>query len=96
MKRHLAGLALMLASIGITAEADSFRCGTRIVVTGDSIERLVKACGQPAYRYKAREDIGSRGSRQLASVTNWVYERGRRRSMIVSVRGGKVTSIRAD
>lgn len=84
---------LCLFHVATTARADSFRCGTRIVVTGDSINRLLRSCGHPAFKVKAREAIGSRGDRQLTAVTNWVYERGRRRDMIVSVRSGKVVRI---
>jgi len=85
-------IALSLVA-ALPAGADSFRCGTRIVVTGDTVVRLVKACGQPGLKYKARETIGNRGGTRRESVTNWVYERGRKRDMIVSVRDGRVVKI---
>jgi len=86
----LISLAVLCAG---EAHAASFRCGTRIVVTGDPVSRLVKSCGQPALKYKSRELLGSRGSGKSTSVTNWVYERGRKKDMIVSVFGGKVVKI---
>lgn len=75
------------------AQAGGFRCGTKLVVTGDPVSRLVRNCGQPAYRYKSSESIGGRGKTRLSGVTNWVYERGRRKDMIVSVQGGRVVKI---
>ena len=76
--------------------AGSFRCGTRLVVTGDPVNRLVRHCGQPDSKHKARELVGERGTGRSTGVTNWVYERGRKRDMIVSVAGGKVVKIMVD
>jgi hypothetical protein len=73
--------------------AGSFRCGTKIVVTGDPVSRLVRNCGQPASRYKAKELIGSRGNSRATGVTNWIYPRGRKKDMIVSVAGGRIVKI---
>lgn len=86
-------IVLLAMLTGATADAASFRCGTRIVIIGDSIGRLVRACGKPALKYKARETIREDGRRQTTGVTHWVYERGRRKNMVVSVRSGKVVRI---
>ena len=86
----LISLAILCAG---ETHAASFRCGTRIVMTGDPVSRLVRNCGQPAFRYKAREVVGSRGGGKPTGVTNWVYERGRKKDMIVSVQGGRVVKI---
>lgn len=90
-------LLLLLVTVhGPSAQAASFRCGTRIVIIGDSIGRLVKACGKPALKYKARETIREDGRRQTTGVTHWIYERGRRKNMVVSVRSGKVVKIQLE
>lgn len=89
-------LFILLLSACLHAEAGSFRCGTRIVVTGDSISRLIKSCGQPSLRYKAKESIRSDGHRLTTGVTHWIYERGGKQNMVVSVRSGKVVKIEAD
>ena len=91
--KYLVSLLLFLAT---HAQADSFRCGTRIVVTGDSISRLIKACGQPTVKYKAKESIKSGGNRKSTGVTQWVYDRGRKKNMVVSVHSGKVVKIAVD
>ncbi len=86
-------ILVLLLCAGMSAEADSFRCGTRIVVTGDSVSRLIESCGQPSLRYKAKETIRSDGRRLTTGVTHWIYERGRKKNMVVSVRSGKVVKI---
>jgi hypothetical protein len=47
-------------------------------------------------KYQAKESIRAGSSRGTTSVTNWVYERGRKNNMIVSVRSGKVVKIALD
>lgn len=77
-----------------SAAADSLRCGTRLVTNGDSVAHLLKVCGKPAMKFRAR-DKDKRSGRTL-SVQQWVYERGRRAAMVVSVLDGKVVRIRRD
>ena len=83
----------LLVSVGADGHAGGFRCGTKLVVTGDSISRLINACGQPELKYKAKETVGSGSNRTSAGVTNWIYSRDRKRNMVVSIRGGKVVKI---
>ncbi|MGQ0385283.1 MAG: DUF2845 domain-containing protein [Gammaproteobacteria bacterium] len=50
MRSHLASsfvLAAALACAG-TAGADSFRCGSRLLTDGDSIDKVEALCGPPA------------------------------------------------
>ena len=75
------------------AQAGSFRCGMKIVITGDSISRLLESCGQPSLKYKAKETVRSDGKRQTTGVTHWIYPRGSKKNMVVSVRSGKVVRI---
>lgn len=89
-------LALLLALCAGQAHADGFRCGTRLVIIGDSISRLTRACGQPDRSYKARVELGKRGARTRAAVTQWVYDRRGKRDVIVSVRDGRVVRIDRD
>lgn len=87
-------LALMsLALMFDKAAADGFRCGTRLVVTGDPVTRLTRACGQPDRTFRARINISRRGQQELAAVTQWVYARRGKRAVIVSILGGEVVHI---
>lgn len=94
--RCLIQLLILLFLVTANAEAGSFRCGTKLVKTGDSISRLVKACGQPSMKYKAKESTGSGSSRKTTGVTNWIYPRGRKRNMVISISSGKVVRIATD
>lgn len=86
-------LLIFLLATSIDATADSFRCGTRLVLTGDPVTRLTRACGQPERTYKGRAHIGNRGNTRPTSVTQWVYRRSGKREMIVSVKDGIVVKI---
>lgn len=91
--KGMIGITAALLLAWSAAQAAGFRCGTRIVIIGDSVSRLVRSCGQPELKYKARETIREDGRRQTTGVTHWVYERGNRKDMVVSVRSGKVVKI---
>ena len=76
--------------------ADSFRCGRKIVKQGDSGSELVRKCGKPARKFSRKETISEQGRQSKVSVSNWVYERSRKRDMVVSIRSGTVIKIRVD
>jgi len=78
------------------ATADSFRCGRKIVKPGDSGNALIKKCGKPARKYSGKEMVYDQGHRSSVTVSNWVYERGAKKDMIVSVRSGAVIKIRVE
>jgi hypothetical protein len=88
----------MAVSAALTAHAgaDSFRCGGKLVRTGDSSNALLKKCGKPAHKYAARAVASVHGRQRGVSVSNWVYERMGKRDMIASVHDGKVIRLRVD
>jgi hypothetical protein len=86
-------MAALLIATALPAMAEGFRCGTRLVLTGDPVSRLTRACGQPDQTFRARVAIGKRGANREAAVTQWIYNRRGKPDMIVSVRGGKVVKI---
>lgn len=84
---------IFLSSIAV---ADSFRCGRRIVKSGDSHNTLVKKCGNPARKYSSKETVNEGGHSKSVPVSNWVYERHGKKDMIVSVRSGSVIKIQLE
>ncbi|MDX1459580.1 MAG: DUF2845 domain-containing protein [Xanthomonadales bacterium] len=84
---------LLFVLLPATAWPDGFRCGTRLVVSGDPVSRLLRACGTPALKYRASETVRRGGKSQKKPVQHWVYERAGRPSMIVAVSDGKVLRI---
>ena len=86
----------MLATLVLASAqtySDGFRCGARLVLTGDTVSRLLRACGQPDATMKARAEVRNRGNKRQASVTQWIYQRGRKKDIIVFIHDGRVLQI---
>ncbi len=94
MKRSVLIVFLVLLSASATGE--SLRCRGQVVKVGDSANTLVRKCGNPLRKYSSKETISDGGRRSLTGVSNWVYARGGKKDMIVSVRSGSVVKIHAD
>ncbi len=94
MRRSLLLIIFMVLSSNIPA--DSFRCGRSIIKVGDSSNKLIRKCGQPARKYSSREVISDRGRQVRAGVSNWVYVRSRGKDMIVAVYSGVVIKLQID
>ena len=91
-KMRYSVLLLALILIG-QAHAGGFRCGSRLVLEGDTVSRLQRACGEPDSTMKARAEVSEQGKTRRISVTQWVYRRGGTRDVIVSILDGKVIRI---
>ena len=94
MRRSLYILVLICLSWNVSA--DSFRCGRKIVKTGDTVNLLVKKCGKPQRKFNSRTVINENGRQSNVSVSNWVYQRLRKRDIIVAVRSGTVVQVHAE
>ena len=82
--------------LSCSASADSMRCKGKLVKSGDSINALMKKCGEPQRAYQTAETVNSRGYIYEAYVTHYVYERKGQKDMIVTVRDNVVTKISPD
>lgn len=89
-------LFAMIILFSSSVSADSIRCGRKLVKTGDSSNTLIKKCGKPVRKFSSKEKINDGGSRSNTSVSNWVYTRGGKKDMIVSVRSGAVIKIQVE
>ncbi|TRX76006.1 DUF2845 domain-containing protein [Pseudomonas mangiferae] len=69
--------ALLLIGLGIAglAQADSFRCGGKLVNSGDRLYDVQRKCGAPADRSITGYTLDAYG-RQEAPVEEWVYPGG--------------------
>jgi len=100
--RAVRGLALLL--IPAAAQADSMRCGSRLVSEGDSIDEVLALCGEPAQRQRTwivrqprfeygGQDIPFQGYEEVP-VDIWTYDFGANKLMRrVRFVAGKVESI---
>lgn len=76
--------------------ADSFRCGRKIVMAGDSVNTLLEKCGNPVRKFNSKQPVNDKGHRSSTSVSNWVYKRDGKKDMIVSVHSGTVIKMQVE
>ncbi len=77
------------------AEADSFRCGRKVVRSGDAQAALLSACGEPQRRDSAQEALWAGGNQKLVKVQRWYYKSsGRKLERVVLLYQGKIVAVR--
>ena len=50
--RRGAAIALLLLTSSMPAAAESMRCGSKLIVEEDSIDKVLYYCGEPASKYR--------------------------------------------
>jgi hypothetical protein len=97
MKQHSAMALLPLAVLVLLPSlvfADSYRCGRKIVRSGDPVSRLLALCGEPRRKDSGSETIEVSGVPRKVKVQRWYYKRGSRRlERVVFVYRGKIAAI---
>ena len=83
MTRTLLVLLLILCG---SAVAQTLRCGSQLIVPGDTKYEVLKACGEPAYR----EVISGADERK---VEQWIYTRRGQLPKILTFRGMTLSDI---
>ena len=58
--------------------ADSFRCGRKLISTGDSASELLRVCGEPLYKDRGSEKIKVNGISRDTRVERWYYKKSSR------------------
>jgi hypothetical protein len=97
-------LCLLLQLLPVVANADSMRCGSRLISEGDRIEYVLAHCGEPARKERSwivRQPRFERGGREYSfpgtdevPVDTWTYDFGPSRLMQrVRMVDGKVERI---
>ena len=90
-------LAIVIFTLlSCSASGDSFRCGRKVVQTGDTVNALMKKCGEPDRTFQTSESFNDYGRIYTTYVTHYVYERGGKKDMIITVHGNLVTKIQTD
>ena len=76
------------------AEADSYRCGRKLVRTGDSSAAVLRVCGEPRFKDRGHERVVLDGGSKLLPVERWHYKRSRRSlEHVVMLYRGRVIAI---
>ena len=90
-------LVIVLCSLlSCSASADSFRCRGKIVKTGDTVNALLKKCGDADRTFQTAETVNNQGYVSQIYITHYVYERSQQKDMIITVRDNVVTKISPD
>ena len=85
---------LVVSAFIDTAIADSFRCGRKVVRTGDSPGDLLQSCGEPRYKDKGYENARVQGSQKEVRVERWYYKKSSRSlEQIVVIHKGRIIAI---
>jgi hypothetical protein len=81
MPRLLVGLLLLVLALPTPADARSWRCGARLVGSGQTIDEVYNLCGEPADRTFDTKYVTVRLSCDVSvtravAVEQWLYNRG--------------------
>ena len=87
-------LIIALSVVGSDLSADSFRCGRKLIKTGDSTGDLIRVCGEPRHKDRGKEKITLNGVVKNTSVQRWYYKKNTRSlEHVVLIYQGRVKSI---
>jgi hypothetical protein len=76
------------------APADSYRCGRKLIRTGDEVSKLIEVCGQPRRKDSGKQTLVVDGRLRQVKVQRWHYRMGSRRlERVVMLYRGKVAAI---
>jgi len=78
----------------LEAEADSFRCGRKVVRSGDAQSTVLAVCGEPQRKDTAQEAIWTGSSQKTVRVNRWYYKSSSRKlERVVLLYQGKVIAV---
>ena len=89
-------LLLVVASALTLADAwsDGYRCGRKIVRSGDTAAQLLRICGEPQRKDRGQATISIDGGREKVKVERWYYRQSRRSlEHVVMLHRGKVVAV---
>jgi hypothetical protein len=91
---YLIACLLVMGAFIDTASADSFRCGRKVIRTGDSPGDLLQRCGEPRYKDRGYENTRAQGSQKNVRVERWYYKKNSRAlEQIVVIHKGRIIAI---
>ena len=74
--------------------SDSFRCGSKVIRTGDTPGEVMDRCGAPLHKDRGYGDVYVDSSRQSVRVERWYYKNSKRSlGRTVLIYKGKVVGI---
>lgn len=94
-RRHIAWLLVTTTALSAQdAWSDSYRCGRKIIRSGDTAAQLLRVCGEPLHKDRGQETISVDGARQKVRVERWYYRQSRRSlEHVIMLHRGKVVAV---
>lgn len=96
-RKRAALTVLALIVVLLTSQiafADSFRCGRKVIRSGDSPATLMRYCGEPSYRGRGYADVDTGDGQRQVKVEQWHYKLGERSlEHIVYVYRGRIVGV---
>jgi hypothetical protein len=95
----LRSLVLILSCIALIVSqpafsSDSFRCGSKVIRTGDTPGEVMDRCGVPLHKDRGYGDVYVDSGRQSVRVERWYYKNSKRSlGRTVLIYKGKVIGI---
>ena len=97
MRQKSIKLALIFLFFSVhfsSISADSFRCGRKLIKTGDSNADVIRVCGEPRHKDRGYEKIRVDGVSRDTRVERWYYKRSSRSlEHIILIYRGKVSAV---
>ena len=94
MNYSLKTLLIILAVNSSCLSADSFRCGRKLISTGDSTGDVIRVCGEPRHKNRGHEKIKVDGVFKNTNVERWYYKKSARSlEHIILIYKGRVSAV---
>lgn len=94
-------IPILILFAALPAQAESFRCGARIVSEDSTVEELLALCGEPTSKTVETVDVygpaasgSGRVKRGTVTIEKWTYDRGTQSfPMLVTIEDGRIKSM---
>ncbi|MDT8320103.1 MAG: DUF2845 domain-containing protein [Xanthomonadales bacterium] len=75
-------------------QADSYRCGRKLIRSGDSAGEVLSRCGPPRYKDRGRASVRIAGGKEELAVQRWYYRKSSRSlGRVILIHQGQVVGI---
>lgn len=87
-------LLVIVSTLPVKTEADSFRCSGKIIRNGDSSAAVLEKCGEPRSKDRGSERVRISGGQKEVRVERWHYKKSSRSlGRTVMIYKGRVVAI---
>ena len=87
-------IIVLISALPVMAEADSFRCGRKVIHSGDPSSAVLQNCGKPRSKDSGYEKVRLPDGQKKVRVERWHYKKGSRSlERVVMIYRGRVVAI---